>query len=68
MQLIDIIPKDIRVVLDFSVQELDSLVTTLSVSEINVTDENRDAVNYVIQELFPQLGKIVEKFQKGEYS
>lgn len=67
MEIINIVPKDIEIIMSFSVKEIFLLHKMLCMTELNydsTIEEEKEAEEYLTKVLFPAIDKLKKKLEE----
>ena len=64
MVIVDIVPKDIVVKLELSVEEVKNIVDALDSTVIHTTAENKQAVTFLLETFFPEMNHLLENIER----
>ncbi len=67
MEIINVYPKDVYVAIEFSIDEIKKFVKTLDIARIDFDGNNveeREAVSFVVDKMYPNFKMIIEETEK----
>ncbi len=69
MNLLGVYPADVRIVLEFSVNELEQMIIALDISTINFDGKDEKqvkSVNFLTKEFYPAIQKVIEDIKEKD--